>query len=80
MLAREPTSLLVLARTSVIVAAGIMIAVAQSTVVIAARRLTPLRCKSLGIHGFAMSGLDTAGMSCGQYRYFQQHYPFNFVE
>jgi hypothetical protein len=28
----------------------------------------------------ARSGLDTVGMSCGQCRYFQQHYPFNFVE
>jgi hypothetical protein len=53
MLARVRTSLLVLARTSVIVA-GIRIAVAPTTVVIEAEQLTPLRGNGLGIDGCAM--------------------------
>jgi hypothetical protein len=80
MFARARTSLLSLARTSVIVAARIMIAIAQTTVVIAAGWLTLLRYKSLGIHGFAMLGLDTVEILCSQCRYFQQYYPFSFVE
>jgi len=39
--ARARTALLVPARTSVIVAAGIRVTIAQTTVIIAARRLTP---------------------------------------
>jgi hypothetical protein len=42
--------LLVLARTSFIIAAEIKITVAQTTVVVAAGWLVPLRCKILGIH------------------------------
>jgi hypothetical protein len=59
MLALTPTALLILAQTSVIIAARLGIAIAQTTIVIAARRLIPLRYKRLGIHGSAGSGLDT---------------------
>ena len=57
--------LLVLAGTSIIVAARIRIAVAQTTVVIAAGQLTPLRYKSLGSYGFAMFGVGYVSHPCG---------------
>jgi hypothetical protein len=57
MLACTRVALVVLARTFIIVATGIGIAVAQTTIVIAAGRLAPLRCKSLGINGFCHVGV-----------------------
>ena len=51
--------LLGLARITVIVATNIRITIAQITIVITTRRLTPLRRKSLGIYGFAMLGSGT---------------------
>jgi hypothetical protein len=50
-LARARTALLALTRISVVARLGIT--VAQTTIVIADRRLTPLRCKSPGINGSA---------------------------
>jgi hypothetical protein len=55
--------LLILTRTSIIVAAQVGIAVALTTLVIAAPRLTSLRCKSFGINGFAILGSDRTDRS-----------------
>jgi hypothetical protein len=63
MLARARTSLLVLVRTSVIASARIRVAVAQTTLVIVARRLTPLQCKSIVIYGFDILGSETCRIS-----------------
>ena len=57
------------------VVAGDRIAVSRTTVVIAAGRLTPLLCKSLGIHGFGMLCMDVGRIPmasgeqspCGEY-------------
>lgn len=76
MLAGTRMYLLILARTSAIIAAEIRMAVAQTTIVIATRWPTPLRYKSHGIHGSAMLGLDTVGILCGQRRLLSVTLPF----